>query len=549
MVGNYHQSSPRMEVIMKSLTWAEQVVRASTGSIPRQVGAIPVLYPLMEALQVRQTINGLSMTGADIDLGRMVEIQTLNRLLAPRPLNHVGEWVEQSVVATMFGLDVSQLYDKRFGRALDNLQPILAEAWVELISRAVSQEKIDIGVLHWDTTSIYLEGEYEKSDLASYGHSSEGRSDHKQVKIGLDVTSTERIPLLYRLLAGRRADITTPVPNLVSIATFLDRPECAGVTTRPLIVGDCKMITPAAVATAHQNNLYYLGPWESDNTVKAVIRSVSEQEWLNSELDYRPQRHFPADSPFIPYRGVWRPFPVEYEGQLYDDRALVVWTAGKERLDEDKRKHYLKKLLNRLADIKKMLNTGRYIRHEFTAQQIALAKRGNPAKALVNTELTGADRHLKLTFDIDRSALAQAQTLDGKYLLGTNASNLSATKTLTIFKAQDGVEKSNRTLKGPLLIRPIYLHSDQRIESLVFIILLALLIRVLLQVRCQRAGLCVSTDRLLAGFAPLAATELTFVDGSRLCQLGTLTPFQRQVLAALQLPSPRRYLTELQPGS
>jgi transposase len=549
MVSKYHQSNQKLEVTMKSLTWAEQVARASTGSIPHQVGAIPVVYPLLEALQVRQIINGLGMSSADIDLGRVVEVLTLNRLLAPRPLNHVGEWVGQSVVAMMFGLDVSQLYDKRFGRALDNLQPRLAEAWVELVSQAVGQEKIDIGVLHWDTTSIYLEGEYEVSALAAYGHSSDKRSDHKQVKVGLDVTSRERMPLLYQLLSGNRADNTTPVPNLTSIATFLERPECAALATRPLVVGDCKMITPVAVATAHRHNLYYLGPWEADNRVKAVIGSVSEQEWLNSELDYRPQRHFPADKPFIPYRGMWRPFPVAYAGQVYHDRALVVWTAGKQRLDEDKRKHYLKRLLNRLADIKKMLNTGRYIRHEYAAHQIALAKRGNPAQALVQTELTGIDRHLKLTFVIDRAALAQAQVLDGKYLLGTNAPDLSATKTLTLFKAQDGVEKSNRTLKGPLLIRPIYLHSDQRIESLIFIILLALLIRVLLQVRCQRAGLSVSTDQLLAGFAPLAATELTFVDGSRLGQLGNLTPFQRQVLAALQFPSPSRYLTELQPGS
>jgi transposase len=118
---------------------------------------------------------------------------------------------------------------------------------------------------------------------------------------------------------------------------------------------------------------------------------------------------------------------------------------------------------------------------------------------------------LTLTFAIDRTALAQAQALDGKYLLGTNAPDLSASQTLSLFKAQDGVEKSNRTLKGPLRIRPIYLHSDPRIESLIFIILLALLIRVLLQVRCQRAGLSGSTDRLLAEFASLAATELTFV--------------------------------------
>ena len=91
------------------------------------------------------------------------------------------------------------------------------------------------------------------------------------------------------------------------------------------------------------------------------------------------------------------------------------------------------------------------------------------------------------------------------------------------------------------------MQSDQRIESLIFIILLALLVRVLLQIRCQRAGLSVSTDRVLAAFAPLTATELTFVDGSRLCQLGDLTPFQRQVLTTLQFPTPSRYLTELQP--
>ena len=139
---------------MKSPNWAEQMGTALSGSVPRQVGAIPVIYPLLEDLGVRQTINSLGKSGADIDLGRVVEVLTLNRLLAPQPLNHVGEWVEQSVVAKMFGLDVTQLYDQRFGRALDNLQPILAEAWVQLVSRAVRQEKIDVGVLHWDTTSI-----------------------------------------------------------------------------------------------------------------------------------------------------------------------------------------------------------------------------------------------------------------------------------------------------------------------------------------------------------------------------------------------------------
>jgi len=528
--------------------WAEQMGAVLSGSVSRQVGAIPVVYPLLEDLGVRQIINGLGLNGADIDLGRIVEMLTLNRLLAPRPLNHVGEWVEQSIVGRMFGVAASQLYDQRFGRALESLQPLLAEAWRQVVSRAVSQEKLEVGVLHWDTTSIYLEGDYEASDLAAYGHSGEGGSGHKQIKIGLDVSSGERVPLLYWLLRGNRADITTPGPNLSHLAGFLARPECAGVAVRPLVAGDCKMIIPPAVAVAHRLHLSYLGPWQADNTVKAVIRSVSAAEWATSELAYRPQRHFPANRPFIPYRGVWRPFPVEYAGQTYQDRALVVWAAGKQRLDEDKRKHYLKKLLDRLAEIKKMLNTRRYASREYTAHQIALAKRGNPAQELVPIDLSGPDGQLKLTFAIDRAALAQAQALDGKYLLGTNAPDLSANQVLTLFKAQDGVEKSNRTLKGPLAIRPLYLHSDQRLESLIFIILLALLVRALLQLRCRRAGLAVSIDQILAAFAPLTATELTFVDGSCLCQLDTLTSFQGQVLAALHFLPPSRYLAELQPG-
>ncbi len=172
----------------------------------------------------------------------------------------------------------------------------------------VQQEGVDLSVLHWDTTAIYLEGEYDESDLAAYGHSRDHR-DNKQVKVGLDVTSRERVPLLYRLLNGATADVSTPVPNLAAIAAFLRQPECATLAVHPLVVGDCKMITPAAVAAAHQHHLYYLGPWESTTTVQAVIRSVNDAELAAHELSYRPQRRFPADQPFVPYRGVWRPFP------------------------------------------------------------------------------------------------------------------------------------------------------------------------------------------------------------------------------------------------
>jgi len=528
-------------------TWAAHLAAALAESVPRQVGVVPLIYPLLEALQVRETINRLCWTKADIDVGRLVEVLTLNRLSAPQPLYRVGAWAEQTVVAPMFGLDGAQLYDQRFGRALDDVYPVLAEAWAQLAARAVQQEGVDLSVLHWDTTTVYLEGAYDESDWAEYGHSSDGHADNKQVKLGLNVTGRERLPLLYCLLPGATADMSTAVPNLQAIAAFLARPECAGQAGRPLVVGDGKMLTPAAVATAHHLHLCYLGPWEATTSVNAVIRSVSESELAAHELAYQPQRRAPADQPFVPYRGVWRPFVVTYDSHAYADRALVVWSAGKQRLDAEKRKVYLKRLLNRLAEIQGHLNQNRYISRVYTAQQMALAQRGNPAKGLVSVELSGEDRHLTLHFRIDRAALAQAEALDGKYLLGTNAGHLSANQALADFKAQDAVEKSHAGLKGPLQVQPLYLHSDQRIASLIFINLLALLLRAIVELRCRRARLTYSAEHVLEAFRSLYATDLTFVDGSHSTQLGRLTAFQERVLAGLQFPPPDRYLARL-PG-
>jgi len=64
-------------------TPAGQVGPAIKALYPRQMGALPLLYPILNDLQVRQTVNELAPTEADIDLGRIVVLLTLNRLLAP----------------------------------------------------------------------------------------------------------------------------------------------------------------------------------------------------------------------------------------------------------------------------------------------------------------------------------------------------------------------------------------------------------------------------------------------------------------------------------
>jgi len=72
---------------------------------------------------------------------------------------------------------------------------------------------------------------------------------------------------------------------------------------------------------------------------------------LYQALAYRPQGVKADESRFVPYQGVWWSFIFEAEGETFTDRALVVWSAGKQCLDEQKRKIYLKRLLNQLTNM------------------------------------------------------------------------------------------------------------------------------------------------------------------------------------------------------
>lgn len=507
---------------------------------PRHLGAIPVLLPILEALQVRAITNTTVPSQADIDLGQIVVLLVLNRLLAPRPLYRVRDWLATTVLPPVLALDLAQIYDMRLGRALDQLYPHLGALWVQIASRAVQTFDLDLTVLHWDLTSLYFEGAYTDSHLARYGYSRDHRPDTKQVVLQVDVTHEDAVPILYAALPGNTADITRPVAHLQALLRFLARPELASRQLHPILVSDCKMITPEAVLACHRNQLMYLGPLPPGTETDALLRSVTVEELAAQPLAYRPVRAA-HDPDFVPYQGVWRSYRLLHGGQVLTDRALIVWSRGKQQLDVQKRKTYLKRLLNELDAIGQKLNTRRYKSRRYVEGRLVKVQQSNPAKGLVDIVLTGSDGALKLHFQINRTKLMQAQAIDGRYALATNAAHLDAASALTLFTGQDGVEKRFRTTKGPLQLHPLYVRSDARIEGLVLITMLALLVRALLERQCRQHHLAQTADQLLATFAELQIVELVWADGSVGRRTAEVTPAQAQILQTLGWEAPEVY--------
>ncbi len=512
---------------------AEQMGKTVKAVRPRQMGALPLVYPVLTDLRVQSITNDLVPSQADIDMGRVVALLVLNRLLAPQPLYQIQDWVAGTVLPEVVDVTPGQLYDNRLGRALDRLYPHLGELWARLAAQAVRAYDLDLSVLHWDITSIYFEGAYTGSELATYGYSRDHRPGTKQVNLEVDVTHDGYVPVLYELLAGNTADITRPPIHLAALLRFLARPELADRHLRPLLISDSKMVSAEAVLACHHHNLFYLGPLPDGAATEAVLRSVSAKKMAGHSLAYRPQRVKADDQDYLPYQGVWRPFTFEFQGEKVTDRALVVWSAGKQQLDEQKRKTYLKRLLNGLAHIHKQLNTRRYKKRAYVEERLAALQQGQPAKGLVDLQLSGEDGAMELSFRVNRQKLAEAQELDGRYALATNGDHLDADETLTLFKGQDGVEKRFRAAKGPLVVHPLFVRTDQRVEGLVFITLVALLVRAVLERACRQRGLAVTVDRLFERFSSLQAVDLTWQDGSRQRMASEMTPFQREVLASL----------------
>ena len=139
---------------MTERTMAEVFDEALVSQTTRQIGALPVVYPILETLGLREVVNDLCYTRADIDLGRIAELLTLNRLLAPQPMYWVKRWASDTVLPEMLDMPVGKLYDNRLGRALDALHPFLGEIWARVAARAVTVYRVDLSIVHWDITSL-----------------------------------------------------------------------------------------------------------------------------------------------------------------------------------------------------------------------------------------------------------------------------------------------------------------------------------------------------------------------------------------------------------
>jgi hypothetical protein len=94
-----------------ALTLAKLVDLMTHSQLRRHLGALPVLYALLETLQVRHIINRYCPTQAEFDHGTVALVLILNRLTMPLPLYRIADWLAQTVLVGTLGIPAIKFND------------------------------------------------------------------------------------------------------------------------------------------------------------------------------------------------------------------------------------------------------------------------------------------------------------------------------------------------------------------------------------------------------------------------------------------------------
>jgi hypothetical protein len=537
-------------------------------SVTQTIGSLALAYPYLRRLGVAETIDTLTTAGKErrVSTGQVIEVLILNRLsLRPVPISRLGAWAAGQAIEEVYGLTATALNDDRIGRALDELHPHLADAWAAIVLAGARAYALQMHQLHTDVTRLTFTGAYDDAPattpagqpLPRIARGYNGRADplRKQLTVSLTVTADGGLPAWYAVGNGNAADPGVYLPHLAAVRERLGLDAV-------LVVGDSKLITQANVLGFCRVKARFIGP----TSLTPADRARLEAAWAAGAPLHRLDPPAPGNPPRpARYWGLeWPEDMADPErGTTYALRRLVVQSLDDRRAARHQRAKDLARARRELWTIKRRLRYPSYRDPAFVSRKVAAAVA--KVAPYLPAEVVPAPDGLDVRWRVDHARLRAEAAFDGVYSLLTNeaAHGLPLTGVFAAYKDQSTIEGRFRVIKQPpIQVRPVWLHQPRRIESLVFVVMVALLLFALIEREARRV--VQASGQVFVGVRaegrdrlPITATVLLDLVASltlvkqRLRVAGevvevvtptSLSPPQAQVFDRLGLSHPSTYL-------
>jgi transposase len=346
----------------------------------------------------------------------------------------------------------------------------------------------------------------------------------------LDVDASEGMPLFHTSHNGNTPDSKMAVENLKRIREKL-KPD-----RMIIMVGDRNAIHGEIALLLKDYDLDFIGAVKMSQKTKSLVAAIPQDEFK------------PLESEKGEYLSCETTLTFTHNSRTMSARGIVVLSRKKAELDRKRREEGMKSAELLLREIRSKMNKRMYKREEFVRKKIGdvlSMKYGY----LFRIDLKKSDKDgggkLAFSYRVDEEAVRKETLLDGKYVLATTL-EWSMQRVFEAYRSRYIVESRIRNMKNEIAVRPVFLHNDNRIRSLVFISILALMVYTLIEVLARRSlAPRITTRKLLLIFQKINIIEITLRRGERLQLVEDLTITQAEILGRLKLKEPESYIKEI----
>jgi transposase len=446
----------------------------------------------------------------------MVQVLVVSRLCDPSSELRIAEhFYRQSALPDLLGVPAQTVNDDRLYRALDRLLPHKEAMERHLKERLGTLFDLDYDLLLYDVTSTYFEGEAKGNAQAQRGYSRDGRSDCKQVCIGL-VVSRCGMPLGYEVFAGNRHDSTT-------MEQIIETMERRYGRSNRIWVMDRGMVSEEHIEFLQQQGRRYLV-----GTPKSALKKF-EHELLSDNWETVREGLEVKKCPSP------------------DGQETFILCRSADRREKEKAMHdrFAKRIREGLDKIAKACARKKQA-------PLAVAQRVGRLKGL-NSRAAGL---FKVTIDTrpdGRTCVtwrevedwhAWSELSEGCYLLRSNIADWSAEELWRTYIQLTEAETAFRIHKSDLRIRPIWHQKTERVQAHILVCFLAYVLWKTLAQRCRQAGLGDEPRKIFdeiqrIGLADVVLPTKSGIDIRKRCVIQP-TEHQAILLQRLGLELPKR---------
>ena len=452
-----------------------------------------------------------------VDVEALLRVMVINRLCDPDSKLGVLRWLQ---TVSMPEVDTSSITHQQLLRSMDALivhQDAVDAAVAGLLRPLVDQ---DLSVVFYDLTTIRTEGLSQLSgDVRHYGMAKEGLVA-RQFMLGV-VQTADGLPIHHEVFEGNAAETKTLLPTIAKVLARYPSMK------RVVLIADRGLLS-------------------LDNLEALQGIRLADQQPLEFIIAVPGRRH----GEFV---GLLEPMHAQAAALSSESIAEAKWEGRRLIVAHDPARAQEQTAL-RAERIAALQARAEQLAAKLDGQEAGEVHRGRKlsdsgAKARFFHEV--AEAHLSkiikvdlksdlFTYDIDATALARAQMMDGKLLLVTNVVDMSAAQIKDRYKALADIERGFKVLKSELEIGPVFHRLPQRIKAHASICFMALILHRVMRMRLKAApeAQVISPETALELLEQIQYHRVSIDGGKPLSGVSSMSKLQSTVLKALKVRQP-----------